>query len=395
MTMHSFKYFTMIAIAGVMAFTSCQKDGSAETEGGLSDNPAAMLQTEEQKKTVSTLRDVKDGHLYTIEYPADYKLKDIMALGGAKSSEELMAKVFWHLLNLPVSRASSRMDYGCSAFCVRSPEGDVLVGRNFDYRFVSSANVVVHDLASGAHESMCISALPYLDMDRYIAGSLSDGRTDISIPAVASVYCCLDGMNEAGLFIGVLSLRGGGAVQHDAGRSNIVPSLAIRIALDACSTVDEAVEMFRNHNFFADGEESANNYHFLIADASGKSVVVEYYRPGEEAPVEDPKAKDWTLNVLDEDHVTNFYLSEGWQNLGVGQARYDSLHSTLERKGRIMTEDECMDLLNIVHTDLHSENGEITSNTQWSAVYNLTRKKATVCVDKDYATKLHFSLPAR
>lgn len=185
-------------------------------------------------------------------------------------------------------------------------------------------------------------------------------------------------------------MRGGGAVQHDSGKPNIVPSLAIRIALDECANIDEAVEMFRNHNFFADGEDSPNNYHFLIADASGKSVVVEYYRPGEEAPVKDAKARDWTLNVLDEDHVTNFYLTEGWQNLGVGQNRYDIIHNRLQEKQRILTEDEAMQLLQDVHQLLNPE--EITSNTQWSVVYNLTKKTATVCVDKDYETRLHFNL---
>lgn len=386
--------FTMAALA---AFTACEKGGASletkafsETEGVPSDNPAAFLATDAQKKTVATLRDIKDGYLYTMDYTADYKLDQLMAGGGAGSSKELSDKILAGLLNLPSTKADSRMDYGCSAFCVKSPEGDVIVGRNFDYRFVSSANVVVRNLVPETHQSMCISAMPYLDIDKYVAGSLSDGRTDISVPAIASVYCCLDGMNDSGLFIGVLSLRGGGAVQRDPGKSNIVPSLAIRIALDSCATVNETVNMFRNHNFYADGDDSQNNYHFLIADASGKSVVLEYYRPSEEAPVENPLSKDWTLNVLDQDHVTNFYLSEGWQSLGVGQNRYDIIHDRLQEKNRILTEDEAMTQLEDVKQLLNPE--EVTSNTQWSVVYNLTKKTATVCVAKDYSTKLHFRL---
>ena len=141
-----------------------------------------------------------------------------------------------------------------------------------------------------------------------------------------------------------------------------------------------------------DGENSDSNYHFLIADASGKSVVVEYYRPGEVPPLSDPSAKDWTMNLLDTDHVTNFYLSEGWRNVGGGKERYDKLHETLEKKNRVMTEDECMSLLDAVHQDLQSEGGDITSNTQWSVVYNLTKKTATICVDKDYNRKLPYRL---
>lgn len=72
--------------------------------------------------------------------------------------------------------------------------------------------------------------------------------------------------------------------------------------------------------------------------------------------------------------------------------RYDKLHETLEKKNRVMTEDECMSLLDAVHTDLQSEGGDITSNTQWSVVYNLTKKTATICVDKDYNRKLPYRL---
>ena len=68
-----------------------------------------------------------------------------------------------------------------------------------------------------------------------------------------------------------------------------------RLALDRCTSVEQAVEVFRSHNFFADGENSDSNYHFLIADASGKSVVVEYYRPGEVPPLSDPAI---SINII-------------------------------------------------------------------------------------------------
>lgn len=73
---------------------------------------------------------------------------------------------------------------------------------------------------------------------------------------------------------------------------------------------------------------------------------------------------------------------------GGGQSRYDTLHDTPEGKNRVMTEDECMALLDTVHTNLQSEGGDITSNTRWSVVYNLSKKTATICVNKNYADKL-------
>ena len=367
---------------------SCCK-GKTETSA----NPANFLKNEEQKSMLSTLKDLADGHMYSVKYSADYGIDEIMLSGGASSSAQLLGKVIPCLTSFPLSKVSGGLDFGCSAFCVKSSEGDVLVGRNFDYRFVSSSNILVHNVTKNVHESICISALPFLDKDVYVAGALSDGKTDLSVPVTASIYCCLDGMNDSGLFIGVLSLRGtGGAVQHDSKKSDIVPTLAIRLVLDKCESVNQAVEVFRSHNFFADGENSDANYHFLIADASGKSIVVEYYRPGEVPPLSAPSAKDWSINLLDTDHVTNFYLSDDWRNIGGGRERYEKLHEMLESKHRVMTEDECMSLLDDVHTDLNSEGGDITSNTQWSVVYNLTKKTAIICVDKNYKRKLYYSL---
>ena len=382
-----------VSLAICLSALTCIVSSCDKNESPSITNPAAYLRTEEQKAMVSTLKDVADGQMYTLEYSADYLIDEVMAAGGASSSLKLLGGLVPQLTTVSLGNADPGLDFGCSAFFAKSPQGDVLVGRNFDFRFASAANIFLHNVVKGVHESFNISALPFLDQNTYVAGSLSDGKTDLSVPATTSIYCCMDGMNDAGLFICVLSLRGtGGAVQHDSQKSDIIPTLAIRLILDGCTTVDEAVEVFRSHNFFADGDDSDANYHFLVADAKGNRVVVEYYRPDDVPPVSDPAAKDWTMNLIDTDHVTNFYLSEGWQSVGGGRERYETLHNTLEAKNRVMTEDECMDLLNAVHTDLDDEGGEITSNTQWSVVYNLSKKTATVCVNKNYKTKLSYSL---
>ena len=376
-----------IIICAASAF-SCFGADNGQLEGTASPNPAAFLKTDAQKEMVSTLREIINGNLYTMDYTADYRLDELMTLGGASTNEGLIKAIMCNLTNLPLASAASQMDYGCSGFIARSPEGDVLAGRNFDYHFASASNIFLHDYASKGYKSLCFASLPFLDIDAYVAGALSDGKTDLSMPTAASVYCCMDGMNEEGLFIAVLSLKGGGSIQRDPAKASTTPSLIIRLCLDNCKTVDEAVETFKKYNFSS--SDDINNCHFLIADTSGKSVVVEYWRPGEEAPVADIKAKDWTINVIDADHVTNFYLTEPWRHLGGGQNRYDILHSTLDEKGRVLTEDECMDLLKAVHSDLNP--GEITSNTQWSVVYNLTKKTATICMNKDYTRKFHYTL---
>lgn len=373
-------FLTLIALA---VMTACDDDEKGSPLP-LSTNPASLLKTADQRATVATLRNVCDGKLYKVDYKADYLLAKALQEGAGTSSEKLVGFIFENLLNSPEKPAEAKIDAGCSAFRVRSPEGDVLCGRNFDYRFPSSANVLMDNnpVLKGDYRSLAIASMPFLDQV-YGAGSLSDGKTDISVVA-AVPYLCMDGMNDKGLFICVLSLKGGGgAYQDDPTKTDINSSIGIRKVLDRCSTVDEVITAFTEHNFCAEGKTDTDaNFHFLVADATGNAKVLEYIRPeGQE---------EWVMNILNEDHVTNFYLSKGWSDIGVGRDRYEKIHNKLNEKNRVLTEEECMELLDAVHSDLNPN--ELTSNTQWSVVYNLTKKTATICVDKDYTRKFHFAL---
>lgn len=372
----------LFALLAMLTLVACDEN---EQDYPLSTNPANLLKTADQKATVATLCNVCDGKLYKVDYKADYMLNDVLADNLAGSTPSLVQFIFSQLLSQPSQAINARIDAGCSAFCVRSPEGDVLCGRNFDYRFPSSANVLMDNVpvTKGDHRSLAIASMPFLDVNTYHAGSLSDGVTDVSVVA-AVPYLCMDGMNDQGLFICVLSLKGaGGAIQNDSTKTDINSSVAIRKVLDRCSTVDEAIMAFDQHNFCSDGRvNSESNFHFLVADATGNAKVLEYTHP--------EGSDEWVMNILNEDHVTNFYLTKGWTQIGVGRDRYDKLHDKLNEKNRVMTETECMQLLDAVHSNLNPE--ELTSNTQWSVVYNLTKRTATICVDKDYTRQFHFAL---
>ncbi len=107
------------------------------------------LRNDDQKAMVSALKNLADGHLYSVKSSSDYHIDQVMSSGGASSSMQLLGKVVPMLTTVPLGKADGGVDFGCSAFCVKSPEGDVLVGRNFDYRFVSSSNVLVHNVTKG------------------------------------------------------------------------------------------------------------------------------------------------------------------------------------------------------------------------------------------------------
>ena len=388
----NFKIFGILGISfAVFSFVACGDDSSSSNsaDDGVSEalGPMEMLTTPEQEATVKTLKDVADGKLYAIDYRSDYLLDDVLESDAAHSSLEMIKFVYTHLLVLPASKAAkAKIDAGCSAFCVKTPDGDVICGRNFDYRFVSSANVLVQNTPVNKNEfkSFSIAAMPFLDAEKYVAGSLSDGKTDIS-PVIAAPYLGMDGMNDKGVFISVLSLDGGkgGAAQYEKGKNAISPSAGIRLVLDRAESVEDAVEFFKAHNFYADGDSSAKSYHFIIGDATGHTVLMEYIQP--------EGKKEWVMNVLDgQNFATNMYMSEGWEKFGVGADRLEKIREKLAEKKNVLTEEEAMDLLQAVSQKLDPK--EVTSNTQWSAVYNLTKKTVTICVDKDFTQKYDFAL---
>lgn len=370
-------YLTIASLSLGCIFVSCD---DSDDEVQFSSNPAAYVKTAAQEKSVRSIWDIKDGKMYHMDYQSDYML-DALLDQGCNSSADLIKFLYVNLLNTKPTTKSA-FDYGCSAFVAKTPQGDVICGRNFDYRFASAANILLDNrpVDGKGVRSLGIASMPFLDDKAYIAGSLSDKKTDISA-ALAAIYCTMDGMNENGLFIGVLSLNGGGAVQHDPAKKDMVTTGLIRAVLDRAASVDEALNLFRSFNFFVDGEVTPKSNHFLIADKTGRSVVLEYMLK------DDPK--NWVMNVIEgQDYVANVYLSPD-QAEGVGQWRFDLLKERLDEKKRVMTEDDAMQLLKDVHQDLNPE--EVTSNTQWSVVYNLTKGTAILCVDKDYTHSFKFS----
>lgn len=91
-------------------------------------------------------------------------------------------------------------------------------------------------------------------------------------------------------------------------------------------------------------------------------------------------------------YVTNAYLNEGWQQIGHGFDRYGKVKDFFEAKNGVFTEEEAMQLLKDVS---QTATAEKTSNTQWSAVYNLTKKTVRICMARDYDKVLEFEIIKR
>ena len=174
-------------------------------------NPAAYLKTDEQRASVATLTDVNDGKLYTMDYTADYRL-DALLEAGVTDVEGMVR--FLHKTLLAGGTASlGAVDAGCSAFTAQSEEGQILYGRNFDYKMDMTA-VLIRTAPENGYRSIGLANVGWIG---YTAGTLSDGATDISMAAFFP-YLLMDGMNEKGLSMSVLKLRGDPALQDTGQR---------------------------------------------------------------------------------------------------------------------------------------------------------------------------------
>ena len=71
-----------------------------------------------------------------------------------------------------------------------------------------------------------------------------------------------------------------------------------------------------------------------------------------------------------------------------GKTRYDMMEFVIKQNSNQLSEEGAMNLLNGVSQA--ETPGNPTSHTQWSVVYNLSQRKATVCVNRDYKNKFTF-----
>ena len=357
----------------------------------LAGQPAQLLRTRQQARTVKSLTELEEGRFFRLDYKADYRLQDFIEADLA-SKEAVQGGVAQMLLDFSSMPAGSlaALRPACSAFQAVTPDGEVIYGRNFDYDFDDGSAIVMRTRPRGAYRSMSLVSMDHVGLS---GAQLSDGETDLSM-LVAAPYAMMDGMNEKGLAVSVLALTGGGcACQYEEGKHAVMTTVLMRLLLDRAATVEEALSLCRNYNFFADGEQRGvpsgdkTNYHFLLSDASGRSVVLEYVRDGGlkgNGP--------WVMKVLEERCVTNFYLAEGWRSVIRPDKRYDVLLQTLAEKQAVMTESEAMALLQAV-SQKASRRGDV--RTQWSVVYNLTRRTATICPAGDYSHPYSVSLRPR
>lgn len=185
-------------------------------------------------------------------------------------------------------------------------------------------------------------------------------------------YLIMDGMNEKGLAVSVLKLDGKPTHQR-TGKPQITTTAALRLMLDKAANVDEALALLEKYDMNSSMETA--NFHFLLSDADGKNVVLEY-------TIDD-------MTVIDTNYVANHYLAPKMHGFGHAYDRFAVLDSAVKFKKSIFTPFEAMSLLSLVS---QPETEEATSMTQWSVVYNLHDLTAQVAIRRNYDKLFNFTL---
>lgn len=301
-------------------------------------------------------------------YYGDYGFDEFLEVGALsdKDIEEFVTKRL--LKGIPINLGVT--GNGCTAFVTKNEKEEVIYGRNFDFLYAPSLQLYTEP--KNGYKSVSTVNLSFAG---YSENFLPDGSLFDKFLALATPFLPFDGMNENGVAIALLAVPEA-EPPYDSNKITLNTATAIRLVLDNASTVEEAVKLLRNYNIYFSGDIEC---HYLIADASGRSVIVEFY--DDELQVVETKT-DYQI-------ATNFIA---YNNLNIGEGftefeRYNMVEKEILDNNGILNENDAISLLAKVGV----KDGEV-DKLQWSVIYNLTTGDVRLFIHRDTnnitATKL-------
>ena len=346
---------------------------------------------------IATLRTIHsvDGnkYLYAMEYKAAYDL-DAVVEADIDSNAGLMEFIVRKLakgIPVKIKNPAERVAvFNCTSFQVKNAEGEgYLYGRNYD--FFKNPTMVTVSRPKNGYASIAVS-----DMSHFGYGLEKLPSSFVSkAHCLAAVYAPVDGINEKGLCTSIMALPKQPARQ-DSGKHKVGTTIIMRLFLDRCATVDEALELVDNLDICHD-LKTGSGYHYMVADASGNCAVIEFDRE-----------EGWKTMVVRKGEgensmlVTNHLLSPKYytetpdEYVGNPHSRswwrYETAGAYLEGKDGILSLGEAQECLSLVHwKDLVWDTGTV-EDTQYSCVYDQKEMKLYIRDWSDWDTTHQFSL---
>ena len=350
-------------------------------------------------RTLGTI-DPVDGnpYLYRMEYKAGYDLDDVIQK-EVDSNAELLDYVIGRIgKGLPIKMKSAQVadengemgTINCTSFQAAKADGNGFwYGRNYDY-FKNPTMVTVSRPKKG-YASIAVSDMSHFG---YSLEKLPDSFM-ARLSCLAAVYAPVDGMNEKGLCTSIMALPKQ-AAQQDTPKPNVGTTIIMRLWLDRCATVQEALDLLETVDIRHDASVGSG-YHYMVADAAGDCAVVEF-----------DKEDGWKTMIVRKDPeancmlVTNHLLSEKYYTTepdpAVGNPhskswwRYETAGAYLQEHNGILTKEQAQECLALVHwKDLVWDNGTV-EDTQYSNVYDQSALTLDLRNWNDYDKTVRFNL---
>lgn len=338
-------------------------------------------------------------YLYTMQYKARYDLDEVIA-SDLDSNPALLNYIVGKIgKGLPIKMKSSQVAsdgeemavFNCTSFQAKNAEGEgFLYGRNYDY--FKNPTLVTFSYPKKGYASIGISDMSHFG---YKIDKLPDSFFS-KVLCLAAIYAPVDGINEKGLCTSIMALPKQPS-QQNTGKHKVGTSVIMRLFLDRCATVDEALELVSQLDICHD-VAVGSGYHYMVADANGDCAVIEF-----------DKEDGWKTMIVRKGEgensmlVTNHLLSEKYYSEvpdpAVGNPhsrswwRYETASAFLQEHNGILTVEDAQECLSQVHwKDLLWDDGVTVEDTQYSAVYDQSTKELVIRDWSDYDTSHHFKL---
>lgn len=310
-----------------------------------------------------------DEGLYYMEYKGDDGFDELMARGGFETTEQLSnyAIEFFSKGYYKPEVKTGKADFGCSALTVTTPDGGVLMGRNFDYP--SAVGVILHTIPERGYESISTFNVEFYGFgEDYKPEGFKN-----QYMALAGLFVALDGINEKGFAIADLTAGDSIVTNQRTSKPDLTTTAAIRYLLNNAANVDEALELLKGIDMHSDVGFA---HHYAMADASGKSVVVEYV--------------DNKMVIVESPAVANHYLCEAKHNVGLikGDNRYEQLCQRFDETDGVMN---LQQLKEAIFSVSQPQNKGFLG-TAWTMVMNLTHPSVTYYSRRHFDKPFHFEL---
>lgn len=297
-------------------------------------------------KTIESLKKINDFPFYIAKYHGDYKLNEYK--DGAIQSPNDVVPFFQSLfseLGKPTKLKSlnpPEIDLGCSAFYFRDNNDSSIVCKNNEWK--RDPILLLKTTPDIGYASFSMVNLNFCDFFQL-------GSQDHNL--LLAPYVPLDGMNEKGLAITTLAVHEGSEYSFAPGKLSVGDFNLVRIMLDNCANIDEAITYIDQYNLMPTG---LLPIHMLIADRN-ESCIIEFFN-GEEH-----LRRNSNLNYL-----TNFLKlkKSDYDNQRGMCNRYQIIENRFENNNKIKTMNDAKQLLKDVM--IYSEGFQLPS-TIYSVIY--------------------------